>query len=191
MGLIAAPSYAQRFESVGSSAARLLLQPVNPGQLLGVASKRPSLFADPGIHRADPLPQFVLHRRVSDAPAGALQRHFDHRSFRARRSLNPVDLQGSASRQTHELGLAQRFMQFALRLVFFPQPRSIDVGKPRPFLVPLCFPPLLVLESAKKSGVRCWRPWGVRRVVQLAGSISRRVRSQTYAASDIPTPDFL
>jgi hypothetical protein len=24
-------------------------------------------------------------------------------------------------------------------------------------------------ESAKKSGVRCWRPWGVPRVVQLAG----------------------
>ena len=32
-------------------------------------------------------------------------------------------------------------MQFALRLVFFPQPRSIDAGKQRPLLVPLCFPP--------------------------------------------------
>src|SRR5260370_12100438 len=76
VGLIAASSYAQRFESVGSSAARLLLQPVNPGQLLGVASKRPSLFADPGIHRADPLTQFVLPRRVTHPPPPSLQPHF-------------------------------------------------------------------------------------------------------------------
>ena len=51
-----------------------------------------SLFADSDIHCADPLTQFILHRAVGDAPAGALQRHFDHRSFRTRRSLNPVDL---------------------------------------------------------------------------------------------------
>ena len=42
-------------------------------------------------------------------------------------------------------------MQFALRLVFFPQPRSIDAGKPRPFLVPLCFPPLFVVTGYKSA----------------------------------------
>jgi hypothetical protein len=37
-----------------------------------------------------------------------------------------------------------------------------------------------VLESAKKSGVWYWRPSGVSRVEQLAGSIALRGRSQTY-----------
>ena len=39
-------------------------------QLLGVASKRLSLFADPDIYHADSLTQFILHRAVGDAPAG-------------------------------------------------------------------------------------------------------------------------
>ena len=42
-------------------------------------------------------------------------------------------------------------MQFTLRLVFFPQPRSIDAGKPRPLLVPLCFPPLFVVTGYKSA----------------------------------------
>ena len=42
-------------------------------------------------------------------------------------------------------------MQFALRLVFFPQLRSIDPSEPRPLLVPLCFPPLLVLTGYKSA----------------------------------------
>jgi hypothetical protein len=73
---------------------------------------------------------------------------------------------GSVDRQARQLGLAQRFMQFALRLVFFPQPRSIDAGKPRPLLVPLCFPPLLVLtgdESAQASFQRCFRQLAIDR----------------------------
>jgi hypothetical protein len=79
MGLIAAPSYAQRFESIGSSAARLLLQPVNPGQLTRIACQCPALFADPSIHSKDSLTQFRLNRGVSDSPPSAFQRHFDHR----------------------------------------------------------------------------------------------------------------
>src|SRR5271166_95264 len=111
VGLIAAPSHAQRFESIGSSTARLLLQPVNPGQLLGVASKHPSLFADPGIDRADSLTQFIL----------------------------------------------QCFMQFALRLVFFPQLRSIDPAKRWPLLVFLLFPALLVVSGHKSAEPRFQR----------------------------------
>src|SRR5260370_35168302 len=48
-------------------------------------------------------------------------------------------------------------MQFALRLVFFPQPRSIDAGKPRLLLVPVCFPPLLVLTGHKSAEPRFQR----------------------------------
>src|SRR5260370_42040161 len=48
-------------------------------------------------------------------------------------------------------------MQFALRLVFFPQLRSIDAGKPRPLLVPQCFPPLLVLTGHKSAEPRFQR----------------------------------
>jgi len=41
----------------------------------------------------------------------------------------------SAGSQAHQFGLAQRFVQFSLRLMFFPQLRSINAPKPRPFLV--------------------------------------------------------
>ena len=57
-------------------------------------------------------------------------------------------------------------MQFALRLVFFPQLRSIDAGEPRSFLVPLCFPPLLVFggnENAKASFQRRLRQLAIDR----------------------------
>jgi hypothetical protein len=57
-------------------------------------------------------------------------------------------------------------MQFALRLVFFPQPRSINAGKPRPLLVPLCFPPLSVFtgyEGAEASFQRRLRQLAIDR----------------------------
>ena len=97
------------------------------------------------------MTQFGLNRGVSDAPAGALQSHFDHRSLGARGGLNRVELLGSIDRQARELGLAQRFMQFPLRLVFFPQARSIDPRKPRLLLVPLFFPALLILSGNKSA----------------------------------------
>src|ERR1700680_504131 len=48
-------------------------------------------------------------------------------------------------------------MQLTLRLVFFPQPRSIDAGKPRLLLVPVRFPPLLVLTGHKSAEPRFQR----------------------------------
>ena len=48
-------------------------------------------------------------------------------------------------------------MQFALRLVFFPQPRSIDAGKPRSLLVFLLFPALLVVSGHKSAEPRFQR----------------------------------
>jgi hypothetical protein len=57
-------------------------------------------------------------------------------------------------------------MQFALRLVLFPQLRSIDASKPRPLHVPLCFPPLLVFtghKSAEASFQRRFRQLAINR----------------------------
>src|SRR5271157_5077657 len=48
-------------------------------------------------------------------------------------------------------------MQFALRLVFFPQSRSIDAGKPRSLLVFLLFPALLVVSGHKSAQPRFQR----------------------------------
>jgi hypothetical protein len=55
VGLIATPSYAQRFESIGSSAARLLLQPITERN-----SKR------------DRLPDIPFHRLWRPGDAGEL-----------------------------------------------------------------------------------------------------------------------
>src|ERR1700732_1034825 len=48
-------------------------------------------------------------------------------------------------------------MQFALRLVFFPQLRSIDAGKPRALLVFLLSPALLVVSGHKSAEPRFQR----------------------------------
>ena len=134
--------------------------------MFGIASKRPSLFADLGIHRTDFLTQLRLNSGVSDSPAGALQRHFDHRAFGTRRGLNRLGLLGSIGRKARELSLAKLFMQFALRLVLFPQSRSIVASKPRPLVVPMCFPPLLIFtgyESAEASFQCCLRETAINR----------------------------
>jgi hypothetical protein len=49
---------AQRFKGIVASIVGLLLQPVNPRQLLGVACQRASFLTDPGIDRPDGLTQF-------------------------------------------------------------------------------------------------------------------------------------
>src|SRR5208283_5183554 len=48
-------------------------------------------------------------------------------------------------------------MQFALRLVFYPQTRSIDAGKPRPLLVFLLFTALLIVSGHKSAEPRFQR----------------------------------
>src|ERR1700680_5319109 len=48
-------------------------------------------------------------------------------------------------------------MLFALRLVFFPQPRSIDPAKRGPLLVFLLFPALLVVSGHKGAEPRFQR----------------------------------
>src|SRR5271166_4574508 len=48
-------------------------------------------------------------------------------------------------------------MQFTLRLVFFPQLRSIDAGKSRSLLVFLLFPTLLVVSGHKSAEPRFQR----------------------------------
>src|SRR5271166_599073 len=52
-------------------------------------------------------------------------------------------------------------MQFTLRLVFFPQLRSIDAGKLRSLLVFLLFPALLVVSGHKSAEPRFQRRLGV------------------------------
>jgi hypothetical protein len=62
-------------------------------------------------------------------------------------------------------------MQFTLRLVFFPQLRSIDASKPRSFFVPQCFPPLLVLTGDKSAEPRFQRR--LRETGDQSNSLSR------------------
>jgi hypothetical protein len=70
-GQAASTRCAQRFKSIVASIVGLLLQPVNPRQLLGVTAQRAVLLANSGIHRADPLTQFRLNRSVAiRRPAG-------------------------------------------------------------------------------------------------------------------------
>jgi hypothetical protein len=153
------------------------LQPVNPWQLARVAREYPPLLSDPDIHRGDPLPQFGLNRGVSDAPTGALQSHFDYRSLGACGGLNRVKLLGSIDRQARQLGLAQRFVQFPLRLVFFPQARRSDPAKPRFLLVLLCFPALLILSGNKSTEASFQR--------RLREMATNRARFDTYERAPV------
>src|SRR5271165_3864089 len=111
-------------------------------------------------------------------------------------ALTPSICRALLAAKLPELSLAQRFMQFALRLVFFPQPRSIDADKPRPLLVPLCFPPLLVLtgyESAEASFQRCLRQLAINRArfhanqrpaIRKDEAVGAQIKPDTVSVSD-------
>jgi hypothetical protein len=78
--------------------------------------------------------------------------------------------------------LAQRFMQFALRLVFFPQPRSIDAGKPRPLRVPLCLPPLFVVTGYKSAEASFQRHLGQLAIDRARFDVDQRTPMSEYKA---------
>ena len=75
-------------------------------------------------------------------------------------------------------------MQFALRLVFFPQSRSIDAGKPRPLLVSLCFPPLLERRLRETAINRARFDTDQRAPMSKDKAVCAKIKPDTVSVSD-------